>query len=76
MGLFLSEWESLVHCRLIVRDHLVKKFGGKNEIEVTSPSDWPDSHEIASYREPVVRGTVISPHEHLSAIQSLSSECR
>ncbi len=45
---------------------------GRDEVvTVTNPNDWVERPLAERYLEPMVRGTVLSPSEHLSEVLSL-----
>ena len=46
---------------LLVHPHLHKKLGHE-EFLVSNPAFWRERHEIESYEEPMVKGTIICPN--------------
>ncbi|XP_074651391.1 translation factor Guf1, mitochondrial-like [Tubulanus polymorphus] len=52
------------------------KFYGKSELTILNPTHLPDRDIIVKYREPMVRGTIISPVEYNGSIMALCQERR
>ena len=48
----------------------------QTEILVCNPADWRPGNEVESYCEPIVKGTIIAPHEYQRSIVSLCEDCR
>ncbi|HZW61572.1 MAG TPA: translation elongation factor 4 [Candidatus Babeliales bacterium] len=47
-----------------------------NIIDVESPSDFPEQHQIKEILEPIIKGTIIVPKEYLGNILTLCQEKR
>jgi len=46
------------------------------EVEIDSPSMWPDNQKIDKVLEPYVKGKIIAPHEYLNEIAKLIQDKR
>lgn len=58
-----------------VRYRIIKKHT-LEEIDVESPADFPEPHQIEAILEPVINATIILPKEHLGSIIQLCQERR
>lgn len=64
--------------KLVLTNVGAKKYAcDQNCLDVSNPNDWPiQSSDIAKYLEPMVKGTVICPHDYMSDVYSLAMEAR
>jgi GTP-binding protein LepA len=56
-------------------DYIVTRTNGSSA-HLSNPSDFPDSHEIASIQEPMVNATIMVPSEYIGAVMTLCQERR
>lgn len=61
--------------RIKIKPQLVKKYDCETFM-VNNPANLPPNTDIDTYYEPMVKGTVICPHEYLSSVYSLATEAR
>ncbi len=54
----------------------VKMAHGGNIVDIESPSDFPEGHQIEEVLEPIVHGTIIVPKEYLGNMLKLCEEKR
>ncbi|MFH4977790.1 hypothetical protein AB6A40_004499 [Gnathostoma spinigerum] len=53
-----------------------KRYGGKTEVVISKPSDFPDVVDVSKFLEPVVEVSVIIPNEYFGAVNTLCMGCR
>ena len=59
-----------------MKDSQIKKYGNSQFLYLHNPSLWPLPPDIEQYQEPMVRGTIICPHEYMGSVLGLAGECR